>query len=419
MSPLRNWLRGSWEAVVEKARQGSRWYELDRRRYVWSAILGALVLASLFWVCQARPRQDQAGVIQPHVERKESPKESPKVTIYAPFLPSGVETPGIGPSVALAPRPDTPTPTRTPTLVPTATPFPIPKATATRTPVPPTPTATPFPGRITKVTKMGVGVYTSGGGFLVEAIYRLRPTVILLMDPTQDFAKEVRSWFPKAFIAGRRFVKEQPLDNPEQRGRAFADHVAELAVPLKGVVDAWMSYNEVTDGGNHDNYRAYNVFQSAFAQRLQGAYGIAAVAANDAAGTIQPEEYPQFFREAIESSQYFGVHAYAPQGANNMKADAEYYALRYRLIHAALAKAGVKHGPFVLTETGLWEGWRGYLSEESMAREFMWLSDEMDKDDYVLGQAIFGIFDRDEWSSFDILGTTVPDRLGKYREPMK
>ncbi len=266
---------------------------------------------------------------------------------------------------------------------------------------------------------MGVGVYTSGGGFLVEAIYRLRPTVILLMDPTQDFAREVRRWFPNAFIVGRRFVKQQPLDNPEQAGRAFADHVAELAVPLKDVVDAWVSYNEVTDGGNLDNYHAYDIFQAAFARRLQGTYGIPAVAGNDAAGTVQPEDYARYFREAIESSQYFGIHAYAPKGAKTMRDDAEYYALRYRLVHAALAKAGVQHGPFVLTETGLWEGWRGYLSDESMAREFMWLSDEMDKDDYVLGQAIFGIFDREEWGAFDILGTSVPDRLGKYKEPVK
>lgn len=266
---------------------------------------------------------------------------------------------------------------------------------------------------------MGVGVYTSGGGFLLEAIYRLRPTVIFLMDPSLDFAREVRQWFPKAFIVGRRFVKEQPLDNPEQRGQLFADYVAEMAVPLKGIVDAWMGYNEVTDTGNYDNYRAYNAFQVAFARRLQGAYGIPAVAGNDATGTVQPEDYPRYFREAIEVSQYFGIHAYAPLGAKSLQQEAEHYVLRYRLIHEALTQAGVKHGPFILTETGLWEGWRGYVSEERMAREFIWLSDEMDKDDYVLGQAIFGIFDRDEWQSFDILGTSLPDRLGKYKEPVK
>jgi len=266
---------------------------------------------------------------------------------------------------------------------------------------------------------MGVGVYDSGGGYLVDAIYRLRPSVILLMDPSISLAREVRQLFPRALIIGRHFVKEQPLDNPVQRGQQFADKVAQLAVPLKGVVDAWVSYNEITNSGNFDNYRAYNAFQTAFARRLQGYYGISAVAGNDATGVVQPEDYARFFREAIESSDYFGIHSYSPSGALTLTAESRYYILRYRLIHDALNKAGVKHGPFILTETGLWDGWRGLVSEEKMAHDFMWLSDEMDKDDYIEGQAIFGIFGRDEWESFDVMGTSLPDRLGKYKEPVK
>ncbi|MDO8690894.1 MAG: hypothetical protein Q7R39_12935 [Dehalococcoidia bacterium] len=266
---------------------------------------------------------------------------------------------------------------------------------------------------------MGVGVYTSGGGYLVEAIYRLRPSLILLMDPSVEFAREVRKLFPKALIIGRHFVNDQPLDNPEQRGQQFADQVAQLAVPLKGVVDAWVSYNEVTDGGNVANYQAYDAFQTAFARRLQGTYGIAAVAGNDAVATVQPEDYAKYFRSAIESSAYFGIHAYSPSGAKTLTQESEHYVLRYRLIQDALVRAGVKHGPFILTETGLWDGWRGWVPEEQMARDFEWLSDQMDQDDYVVGQTIFGIFDRDEWKSFDILGTSLPDRLGKYKEPLK
>lgn len=408
--PSGNGLKAAWEAALEKARRGSGWLRQRRRRYLWwVAILAVLVLAFFLWLCQPRHLGEELGLpFRP-------PEAVGKVSIFLPLVPSrSVEMPG-----ALSAPTPIPSPTATPPPTRTPTPSPTPTRTPTPTPAPPTPTATPFPGPITKVTKMGVGVYTSGGGYLVEAIYRLRPTVILLMDPSLDFAREVRRWFPKAFIVGRRFVKEQPLDNPEQRGQQFADYVAELAVPLKGVVDAWMSYNEVTDTGNYANYQAYNTFQVAFARRLQGNYGIAAVAGNDATGTIQPEDYPRFFREAIETSHYFGIHAYAPQGAKSLQQEAEFYTLRYRLIYQALTAAGVQHGPFVLTETGLWEGWRGYVSEENIAREFIWLSDQLDKDDYVLGQAIYGIFGRDEWQSFDIMGTSVPDRLGKYKEPVK
>ena len=72
---------------------------------------------------------------------------------------------------------------------------------------------------------------------MLGVLDQARPSVILLMDPTVDFAQEVRRRFPKAFIIGRIYVVDQPLDNPTQRGSDFADRVSGLAVPLKGTVD--------------------------------------------------------------------------------------------------------------------------------------------------------------------------------------
>ena len=261
---------------------------------------------------------------------------------------------------------------------------------------------------------MGVGVYAGGGGHIIDALMRAKPTVILLMDPDPALARDIRKWFPKAFIVGRRHLVDQPLDNPEARGEQVADYIAQLAVPLKGVVNAWMSYNEVLGGGDYEAYKAYNRFQVAFARRLQGAYGIPAVASNDAVGVVAPEDYPRFFAESIQESQYFGIHAYAPKGAHSMKEQAGWYVLRYRKIHDALAGVGVKHGPFILTETGLWDGWRGYTSEEAMAEDFNWLSDEMEKDPYVIGQAIFALFGDSRWKDFEIAGTSILERIGDY-----
>ncbi len=303
---------------------------------------------------------------------------------------------------------------------------PSPRATATVTPVPratavPARTATavptPTPRRpVEKVTKMGVGVYSRGGGHLIDALLRAQPTTILLMDPDPGFAREVRQWFPKAFIMGRRYVADQPLDNPEARGAAFADFVAELAVPLKGVVDAWMSYNEVVaSSAPAEKIAAYNSFQVAFAQRLQDTYGIAAVASNDGTAAFAPEDYVRYFAPALRESRYFGIHAYAPKEARSLQEQAEWFALRYRKIHQALAAAGIPHGPMVLTETGLWNGWRGLVSEEDMSRGFAWLADELEKDDYVRGMAIYGILpDHQEWRAFDIYATGLLDLIGQY-----
>lgn len=312
------------------------------------------------------------------------------------------------------------TPTSSPTVTvgvaPTTTPGP------TLTPSPRPPEATPTPrAPITKVTKMGIGVYhLHAGDDVVDNLYRAQPTVLVLQDPDIGFARQVRELLPKAFIIGRTFLPRQPLDNPEARGVALADKVSEMAVPYKGLIDAWMSYNEPVYHNDYAAYEAYNKLQVAFAKRLQDHYGIPAVAGNDAPGAVEPEDYPKYFGEAIRASRYFGLHAYSGPGSTALNApDAEYFALRYRLIHDELEKAGIDDVQMVLTEVGLGPGWRGKVSEEAMAEDFMWLADELEKDPYVIGMAIYGIFEHDKWFDFNIKNTRIIDLIGQYQPPPK
>ena len=312
------------------------------------------------------------------------------------------------------------------TPAPTATPTPAPMATPTPTPTPITPLASPNeivraiqrqqPRSIDKQSKIGIGVYADGGGYALNELLKVRPGVVVLMDPKPEFAREVRRQLPKAFIFGRRFVQYQPLDNPESRGAAFADYVAELAVPLRGIVDGWMSYNEPVGRGDIAGFQAYNTFQVAFAKRLQGTYGIGAVAGNDPPGAVDINEYPKYFGEAIRISKFFGIHAYSsPEGTSLREPEAPWYALRYRKIHQALQNAGIKSGPIVLTEVGVAKGWRQMgQNTEAVTADFAWLADETAKDDYMLGFAIFGVFSGSGWESFDLGGTSVLDLIGRY-----
>jgi hypothetical protein len=320
----------------------------------------------------------------------------------------------------------TPLPTATPSPAPTPLPAATPTPAATSTPAPTAPpaatataTATPTPPRgPLRVTKLGLGVYGNGGAFLTQ-MQNWRPSVILLMDPDPGFARSVRAAFPKAFIIGRRYVASQPLDNPAARGTAFADYVAQLAVPLKGVVNAWMSYNEVTSASSptQNNFAAWDTFQVAFAQQLQGHYGIDAVAGNDATSTIQPSDYVKYFLPAITASHYFGVHAYThPDGHSMQQGSGPEAMLRYRKIHDALVQAGVKPPPFILTETGLDGGWQGVESDAQMAADFIWLTGELDQDSYVIGQTAFGLFaDGDpQWGHYNVSDTPMETLVGNY-----
>jgi hypothetical protein len=231
------------------------------------------------------------------------------------------------------------------------------------------------------------------------------------MDPDVEWAEKVRKAAPNAFIVGRRYKREddQPLDRPRERGEAMADWVAELAVPLKGVVDAWMSYNEVLVSTPSEEYNRYNEFQVAFAKRLQDVHGVAAVAANDGSGALEPEDYPKYFAEAIRVSQYFGLHAYSAPATSSMKQDAEWHALRYRKIHAELEKAGIKGKQMVITESGLGDGFRPhYATEEQIAADFAWFTQELQKDPYMIGHTAFGYFAQTgAWNAFELSGTTI------------
>jgi hypothetical protein len=343
------------------------------------------------------------------------PTRDPVEAIASPTVGGAIASPqGTLPSptaVATATPRITPTALPTATAQPTATPQPTSTPQSTATPVP-----TPTPRQpVTKVTKWGVGLYRSGGHYM-NSLFQTKPTTILLMDPTPGFAQEVRQWFPKAFIVGRIYLHEtdQKLDNPVERGAAFADRVAATAVPVKGVVNAWMSYNEVTGHRDHDNYRAYNIFQVSFANRLQGHHGVDAVASNDGSATVDPEDYPKFFAEAIRGSAYFGVHAYSPLGSRSMKQEADWHALRYRKIHAELERAGIRGTKMVITESGLGDGWHGRVGAGEQTEDFVWFTDELEKDSYMIGHAAYGVFGDGTWREFDLFGTEILDRMGEY-----
>jgi hypothetical protein len=194
--------------------------------------------------------------------------------------------------------------------------------------------------------------------------------------------------------------------------------VAQWDAERKGLIDAWVGYNEGVEHNDYEKYKLLNRFETAFAKQLQDKYGLAACVLNDAPGVVEPEDYPKYFAEAIRTAKYFGIHAYGKPDTNTLKTpDAQYYILRYRLIHNALEAAGIKNVKMIITEAGHYGGWAKYaMSEEVTAKEFMWLADELDKDPYVVGMAIYGYFhNNSNWAVYDIANTRVMDWLGTYK----
>ncbi|MDE3077481.1 MAG: hypothetical protein KGJ86_18840, partial [Chloroflexota bacterium] len=305
-----------------------------------------------------------------------------------------------------------PTATPIPTLVPTATPVPKPAPSATPAPTQVSPSPTPTPGPIVTLDKLGVGVYSSN--ISINTLRILRPAMLLIQDPEVNTAPELRHVFPKALIVGRRFAADgDPLlahcsdakEDHYAKGSAFADYVSRWAIPLKGVVDAWVSDNEQASSSDRAALPCHAQFQLGFIEQLQGKYGIAAVAGNDGSGALEPSDYPKYFAKPISEATYFGIHAYGKPEARTLQTpDAQFYALRYRLIHDALVNAGVPlpKGGFLLTETGLFMGWRGFTPDGNMAADFIWLERQTEQDAYVKGQMMFGLGMSQHFASFEL-----------------
>lgn len=381
---------------------------MSTRRAIGAALAGLLLIAVVLALHAAIQRQLKGAAREAQATPTVVPTGAPSTA-----TPAGTPTPVPTQSPTPEPTPSQPTNTPAPTVpaAPTATPLPAP---------PPTPV-----GPIVTDTKLGVGVYSSTMD--MNTLRLLRPAMLLIQDPDPRTAQNYRVNFPKALIVGRHYMADgDPLlancangaEDHHAKGVALADYIAHTAVPLKGIVDAWVSDNEQASGRGAAQLTCHALFQSGFIEELQGKYGIAAVAGNDAPGAIEPADYPKYFAKPISEATYFGVHAYSKPGTRTLQNgdDSKFYALRYRLIHDALAQAGVPlpKGGFLLTETGLYEGWRGLVPDSKMAEDFIWLDKQTEQDPYVKGQFVFGLGTQERFRPFEIMGTRLIELLGAF-----
>ena len=289
--------------------------------------------------------------------------------------------------------------------------------------------------------KLGFYIERTTVRFMREALAEAKPPVILIHVQDRTLLHDIRRELsPDSFVIGRMYkelgVQEAWLDDPDPaaRGREFAEEILRydfgLATEREGdrlLIDAWMSLNEIPRGPASfpgfqvdDKFRrraaAYDAFQVAFRERLIREE-IEAVAFNFAAGNyIKPEHYLDWFPATLENYVYLGFHEYGwpalKPGPNVQTA-----ALFYRACMEGIRqKYGNKHKA-IITEAGLTmayghpqnpdEGWLNEqepLSEDEYWASLRWYNDEMLKDDYVLGAALFEVGHGHRWVTFRHLG---------------
>lgn len=325
----------------------------------------------------------------------------------------------------------TPTPTATPG--PTSTPAPTP------TPTPPWPEPLEEPGR----SKLGLHVQWNNSPDIMEFIRRTKPAVVKSVGDLGFFA-EIKEVSPSTVTIARLVERYQKMEgDPVQAARAFvARHLEEYL--RNPAVDYWEGLNEPGIRGRMDWYAAFEAERA----RLMAEHGLRAAVGAFSTGVPEWEEFAAFLPAIEAAHRYNGIltlHEYDAPTMDRLvgvglpghpgQPGRGAMILRYRWWYEDFLKPRGLVIPLVISEAGIdgghgdrpgpkGRGWRDFadywvaqgLGQDGLQayiRQLAWYDAELQKDEYVIGAAVFtaGAMG-EEWKSYDI--TDVLRQLAIY-----
>ncbi len=315
------------------------------------------------------------------------------------------------------------------TPTPTANPTPT-------TPPSPTPTPTmPWPPHLSQPSrsKLGLHVQWNNSPEIMEFVRRMLPVVVKALDDL-GFVEEVKQVSPQTVVVAR-LTHPQPMEgDPEAMARAF---VAEnLSTYLQHpAVDYWEGYNEPDIKGRMDWYARFEAERV----RAMAEHGLKAAIGAFSAGVPEWDEFEAFLPAVRVAKEYGGIltlHEYdAPVFDRTMGAglpghpnhpDRGALALRYRWWYEEFLIPRDLVIPLVISEAGVdglignrpgpaqargWRDFADYWAEiglggnplEVYLSQLDWYDRELQKDDYVIGWAVFTVGAMNpDWESYDL-----------------
>ncbi len=268
------------------------------------------------------------------------------------------------------------------------------------------------------MAKSKLGIYIIGLGSLdaVNWFAKARPRIAVSMDHNSDKWREIKRVSPNTFVVGRYYLDdgEQRFDHPENDAEDLFRRMRPDAEKMRALYDAWMGYNESVVKTPEEAQRL-----SRFYARwgdLMRAGNLKSCAYSFAAGNPQFDLWP-YLAGGLRHCYYLSLHEYS---APTMDAGQGWLCLRYRDAIRALPVDARK--PVAITECGVTEdgqnGWRKFLNEASFLETLKWYDAEIQKDDAVIGAAIFAA---DAWGkdgSFGIANANlIRDYIGQVADP--
>lgn len=309
--------------------------------------------------------------------------------------------------------------------------------TPTPVPTPAWPPALDRPGR----SKLGLHVIQNNSPYIMEFIRRAKPVVVKGLGGF-GWASEVKRVSPDTVTIGR--LLEDPdegvmVGDPEAAARAFVTrHLDEYL--LNADVDYWEGWNEPVP---RENMAWYARFEAERVRRM-AAHGLRTAVGGFATGTPEWDEFVAFLpaiEAALAHDGILTLHEYAAPTLDFRLGEAlpgrpaypdrGVLTLRYRWWYEDLLKPRGLVIPLVISEGGIdgqvaqdlappglgWRDFVDYWAQQGIGadgvrayiEQLAWYDGELQRDDYVIGVAIFTAGSpAGHWPSFDITGI-LPD----------
>ena len=263
---------------------------------------------------------------------------------------------------------------------------------------------------------------------MLAFVEKAKPAIVKVLNQGDvEFARRARELSPQTLVMGRKYVEEQPLDDPEGRAEQMAFRILGSSTAREHAVTVWEGYNEINtnDWPNITDLARFDLRLA----RVLHEEGLEYVAGSFGVGHPTDVRFTRFaeVREAFAEADYIGVHEYfAPRLDDERNFDEDghgWWLLRYRLWYPDLPPECQK--PLLITECGIDSGaphfdpgaqggWRSFATAEDYVAQLAWYDGKLREDEYVKGAAIFcwGTLDP-TWDSYDLKGEAA-ERLKEY-----
>jgi len=283
-------------------------------------------------------------------------------------------------------------------------------------------------------SKLGVHVTRNSDPAIMAFVEASQPAVVVALGDLGWLA-DVKKVSPGTITVGRLAEEDQTLaGDPAQRARAFVDAHAGQYLANPGV-DYWLGWNE-PGIDSVEQMAWYADFERERVVAL-AEIGLKAAIGNFSTGTPEPDEFVAFLPAIAAAKEHGGILALHEYSAPSMmdglghglpgletNADACSLTLRYRYWYETYLRHNDLVIPLIVTEAGIdggvlrgsagVSGWQSLSGDDvpsgitaitldDYLADLDWYDNELRRDPYVLGFAVFNVGDADgEWASFDL-----------------